>query len=92
MRLEFVDIVDMTQREPDVIETLHEPPPRVVVDLERQDNISVANLSGDQIDGDLRLRIGLDRRLQRFNVGFVDQDGQQTTLQRVSPENVREPG
>src|SRR5699024_1901351 len=57
LRLELGDRVGLTQGEPDVVESLHQPPTRVVVDLERDGDVPRGHGPGCQVHGQLHARL-----------------------------------
>src|SRR5262249_56854131 len=76
---------------------LHQPPPRVVVDLDRRAEQYLtatgwlgAHLTPGQVDGHLGPRAGLDQVGQGGHLLLGQADGQQAGLNRVVTEDIPE--
>ena len=59
--LELRDLVLMPEREPDIVEAFEEPPPSVIVDLERSRIVAKSHGARHEIDRDLDARVRADR-------------------------------
>src|SRR5437773_12087067 len=63
------DLVAVSEREADVVEAFHEPPARVVVDLEAGADAAASHLAGLEINRDLGVMIGFDGVEQHPHLG-----------------------
>src|SRR6185369_1665584 len=90
--LEHADRLSVPESEADVVQALHEPPTGEVVELERRDDASAADLTGTEVDSDLDGRVSLDGGQQRLDGLGRQDDGQQPVAERVAAEDVGELG
>src|SRR5690554_5307356 len=88
--LELGDVPLVLEGQADVVEALHEPPARVVVDLERRDDVAARHGARDEVDGHLGAGLGLEDLPDELDVLGAHDRGEQALLARVAAEDVRE--
>src|SRR3954454_14413179 len=91
-RFVFGDPRLVAQGQGDVIQPFEQTPASVVVDLERDLDLTDRRSLGNQIDRRRYSRLRLDGVPQALGVLLGDDAREQALLARVSPEDVREPG
>src|SRR5690606_31986068 len=88
--LELRDLVLMAQGEPDVIEPFEEPPPSVIVDLERGREVADRGGSRHEVDRHLDAGVRVDLGPDALEHVLRDDARDEALLARVAPEDVGE--
>jgi hypothetical protein len=78
--LELIDLINMPQRQPDVVQAFHQPPPGVVVNLEFGVKSIGGDLPADEVDGDGCGGVLLDEVPELLDDLLIDDSDQQPGL------------
>ena len=82
-------MINMPQRQADVVQALDQPPPGVVVDLEVATELFGSDLPLDEVDGDRRSGMLLDEIPQLFDdllIGNFRELSEHLSVYQTSPE------
>ena len=90
--LESSDVGFVLEGQADVIQPFHEAPARVIVDLERHDDIATDHLTVHQVDGHFGARSCLEDLPDQLDVFLLDESSNESLLARVAAEDIGEPG